>query len=50
MILGLEEYERLVRREGEPRKLSDFFALSPLAGAEMDLERDPDHGRDVELD
>jgi len=34
----------------KPRKnLVQLFAESPLAGAELDFERDRDFGRDVEL-
>ncbi len=34
----------------EPSKsLADFFRESPLVGLELDLERDKDTGRDIEL-
>jgi len=37
--------------EAEPRKqtLSEFLMNSPLAGSELNLERDKDTGRDIEL-
>jgi hypothetical protein len=34
---------------GEPQTLVQFFRESPLVGAELDLERDKDTGRDIEL-
>ena len=37
VILSFEDYRRLVASR---KKLSEFFQESPLAGAELDLERD----------
>jgi len=37
------------RRSEQPSSLVDFFAQSPLSGVELDLERDSDVGRDVDL-
>lgn len=49
VILGAEEYERLVA----PDDLVDFLRRSPLADAlkegDLDLERAPDTGRDVRI-
>jgi hypothetical protein len=33
----------------QPQTLVQFFRESPLAGVELDLERDDDTGREVEL-
>ena len=49
VILALEEFERLTKRDRQPRSLSKFFAQSPLAGVGIDLERKLDYGRTVEL-
>lgn len=49
VILPAEEFERLTGRVRQAGSLSRFFAESPLAGADLDLERAPDFGRDVEL-
>ncbi len=49
VILPAEEFERLRRRARQPENLADFFAESPLAKANLDLERKPDYGRKVEL-
>jgi Arc/MetJ-type ribon-helix-helix transcriptional regulator len=42
-----------VQRSGEQPKpsksLVDFFRESPLVGLELDLERDKDTGRDIDL-
>ena len=49
VILPAEEFERLTARARQPQSLAKFFAESPLAGANLDLKRKPDYGRDVEL-
>jgi antitoxin Phd len=49
VVLRAEEFERLQARSRQPRSLVDFFAQSPLARIKIDLEREPDFGRKVEL-
>ncbi len=49
VILPAEEFERLSARSHQPKSLSEFFARSPLAKADIDLERDQDYGREVDL-
>jgi antitoxin Phd len=49
VILALEEFERLTKRDRQPKSLSGFFAESPLAKVSIDLERKPDFGRKVKL-
>ena len=49
VILALEEFERLTKRDRQPKSLSKFFAESPLAKASIDFERKPDYGRTVKL-
>lgn len=46
VILSMEEYQRLTR--GQTR-LTDFFKESPLHDIELDLKRDADLPREVEL-
>ena len=46
VILSREEYKRLQKTE---TGLVDFFRSSPLAGVELDLERDKTPPRDVQL-
>ena len=49
VILAIEEFERLTKRARQPTSLSKFFAQSPLAKVQIDLERKPDYGRTVDL-
>lgn len=49
VVLALEEFERLTKRDKQPKSLSKFFAESPLAKVSIDLKRKSDYGRDVEL-
>jgi hypothetical protein len=37
------------RRPAGRKSLAQLFAESPFAGLDMDFERDPDLGRDIEL-
>lgn len=49
VVLPAEQFEDLVARRRQPKSLLDFFRSSPLVGADVDFEREPDFGRDVEL-
>lgn len=49
VMVAEEEYDRLTIRAKQPTSLVQFFRESPLAGANIDLERDRDTGRDIEL-
>jgi hypothetical protein len=49
MALPDEEFERLKPRSRQPQNLVEFFAESPLAEVTIDLEREPDYGRTIEL-
>lgn len=49
IILPAEEFERLVARSRQPKRLSEFFAKSPLAKANINLERQLDYGREIDL-
>lgn len=49
VVLPAEEFERLKARSRQPQNLVDFFADSPLAKIAIDLEREPDYGRTIEL-
>ena len=46
VLLSCEEYRRLRKPETD---LVDFFHASPLVGADLDLERSRDSGRDIDL-
>jgi antitoxin Phd len=47
VMVAEEQYERLVSKSRQPKSLVDFLRNSPLRG--VNLERDPDPGRDIEL-
>jgi len=47
IMLSEEQYDRLVGKSRQPKSLVDFLLDSPLRG--VNLERDPDPGRDIEL-
>ncbi len=49
VIVAAEEFQRLRARAKQPESLVEFFAKSPLAGANLDLDRSPDYGREIDL-
>lgn len=49
VMVAEEQYDRLVGKSHQPKSLVQFFRESPLVGVDLDLERDPDPGRDIEL-
>ena len=46
VVLSAEEFRKLVRPK---QSLVEFLRTSPLAEVDLDLSRDPDPGRDVNL-
>lgn len=49
VMLAEEQYEQLVGRAHQPKNLVQFFRQSPLAGVDLDLERQRDAERDIDL-
>jgi len=49
VMISDEQYEQFVVQARHPRSLVQFFRESPLAGLDLDLERDKDTGRNVDL-
>ena len=49
VMVAEEQYDRLVGKSDQPESLVEFFRQSPLVGVDLDLERDRDAGRDIEL-
>ena len=49
VVLAAAEYERLSNAKALKGSLAQFFAESPLAGSGIQLDRERDYGRDVEL-
>jgi antitoxin Phd len=49
VMISDEQYERLTIKSHQPKSLVQFFRESPLVGVRLNLERDKDTGRDIEL-
>jgi antitoxin Phd len=49
VVVAAEEFQRLRARSRQPESLVEFFAKSPLAGANLDLDRADDYGREIDL-
>jgi antitoxin Phd len=49
VMMAEEQYKRLVGKSHQPKNLVQFFRQSPLVGVELDLDRDRDPGRDIDL-
>ena len=49
VMMPVEQFELLALRSRQPKSLVQFFRESPLVGVELDLERDKDTGRDIDL-
>lgn len=49
VMISHEHYEQLVRTLHQPKSLVQFFRQSPFVGVKLDLERDKDEGRDINL-
>ena len=49
VMISDEQYNRLTGKSHQPKSIVQFFRKSPLAGVELNLERDQDTGRDIEL-
>ncbi len=49
VMISDEHYQRLTSKSRQPKSLVQFFRESPLAGIELDLKRDTDTGRDIEV-
>ena len=49
IMVSEEEYDRLRNKSHQPSNLVEFFRQSPLVGLNLDLTRDRDSSRDIEL-
>jgi antitoxin Phd len=49
VLISDEQYDWLRNKSHQPQSIVQFFRESPLVGVVLDLERDKDTGRDVEL-
>ena len=49
VVVRAEHYAKLTKRVRQPKSLVRFFAESPLTRVELDLSRDVDSGREINL-
>ena len=49
VMISDEQFNRLTTKARQPKSLVQFFRESPLVGVKLDLERDRDAGRDIDL-
>ena len=49
VVLPAEQFAQLTKRVRQPKSLVRFFADSPLARVVLDVSRDPDTGREINL-
>jgi antitoxin Phd len=49
VMISDEQYRRLTAKSHQPKSIVQFFRESPLFGVELDLDRDRDTGRDIDL-
>jgi antitoxin Phd len=49
VMISDEQYADLTTKARQPRSIVQFFRESPLFGAELDLERSRDTGREIDL-
>ncbi len=49
VIVSAEEFEELTARRRQPKSLVQFFRRSPLVGVALELNREPDYGREIKL-
>lgn len=49
VMISEEKYDQLIGRSHQPKSLVQFFRESPFLGVDIDLERDKDEGRKIDL-
>src|SRR5260370_35599465 len=49
VVIPVEQFEELLARSRQPESLVQFFRESPLAGLNLNVQRDKAPGRKVEL-
>ena len=49
VMVAEEQYDRLTGKSHQPANLVQFFRKSPLVGLDLELERDREPARDIEL-
>ena len=49
VMISHERYDELISRPHQPKSIVQFFRQSPFVGVKLDLERDKDEGREIDL-
>ena len=49
VMISNERYQQLAGKSHQPMSIVQFFRESPLVGVELNLEREKDEGREIEL-
>ena len=49
VMISEEQYDQLTGRSHQPKSLVQFFRESPFVDVDIDLERDKDGGREIDL-
>ena len=49
VMISDEQYDRLTQKSRQPKSLVQFFRDSPLSGVRLNLKRDRDAGRKIDL-
>ena len=49
VMISDEQYDSLIVKSRQPKSIVQFFRQSPLFGLKLDLQRNKDAGRDIEL-
>src|SRR5437763_9384597 len=49
VMISEEQYDEFVGRSRQAKTLVEFFRESPFVGLDLDLERQKDEGREIEL-
>lgn len=49
VILSKEDFDKMNSHSSKPGGVWEFFRNSPLVGLDLDLERDEDYGREIDL-
>jgi len=50
VVLPIDDYTRLTAIAQQPKRLSEFFAQSPLVGINLNVSRDKSVGRSIDLE
>jgi len=48
-MISDEQYDEPVGKSHQPKSIVQFFRESPLVGVDLNLEREKDEGREIEL-